>query len=441
MPSTDEQVRIQPHDIEVERAILGGVLCHPPALTRVQAIISSNDFYDSRHRLIFSAMEELTTLGTIIDLLTLGDCLEQHDHLKIIGGRGTLAEWLTTVVSAASVEHHARIVRDHAIRRRVIRMGVTVTQQAYDKASVDSLLREAENGLFEIASSRGERTWCSASEISRETVSYVDQLSKRGPGLVGIPTGFSTLDVFFGGWQRSELIIIGARPSMGKTGLALASALAAAEQGYRAGIISLEMSQRQVGMRFHSLMASIDLLSLRTGQLSRDEWRRFAEAAQRFESLPLWVSDGGGRTVEQVTALARQVHATRGLDLLVIDYLGLLQFAEAERHDLRIADATRKLKLLATELDIPVVLLCQLSRRCEDREDKRPMLSDLRDSGSIEQDADVVMFIYREEVYNRDTDEKGIAEILVQKHRNGPIGDRTLKFVGRYARFEDLNQE
>jgi replicative DNA helicase len=438
---TSDNPRVQPHDLEAEQAILGAILIDSTALAAAQEVMTPADLYDSRHRRIFEAMTQLDGAGTILDLVTVGDRLDQNGHLEGIGGRGAVAELITAVSCAAKVAHHARIVRDHGIRRRLIKMGVSVTQQAYEKAPVESLLHEAEGTLFELSSGRGECAWCSASEISKETVSYVDRLSKRGTGLGGIPTGFSTLDGLLGGWQRSELIIVGARPGMGKTSLALASALAAAEQGYRVGIISIEMARRQIGMRCHCMIASVDVLDLRTGRLTPDDWSRLAQAAQHFESLPLSVCEGGGLTVEQVAAKARQAKASSGLDFLVIDYLGLLRLGDGERHDLRIADATRKFKLLATELDIPVLLLCQLSRRCEDRDNKRPMLSDLRDSGSIEQDADVVLFIYREEFYNPDSDEKGTAEILVKKHRNGPIGDRKLRFVDQFARFEDSDSE
>jgi replicative DNA helicase len=271
-------------------------------------------------------------------------------------------------------------------------------------------------------------------------VEYVDQVSKRSTALVGIPTGYQSLNSLLGGWQRSDLIIVAARPSMGKTSFALGSALAAAKEGYRVGVISIEMSRRQVGLRLHGMGAPIDIHALKTGSLSQQGWTLLAATAQQFESLPFWIDDSSVLTVEHIAAKARQLQARSGLDLLVVDYLQLLQLHDAETHQQGIADASRKLKLLAKELDIPVLVLSQLSRECERRPDKRPMLSDLRDSGAIEQDADVVLFLYRQEVYTPDTEEKGFAEVLIRKHRNGPIGDRRLRFVDRFARFEDLDE-
>jgi replicative DNA helicase len=257
---------------------------------------------------------------------------------------------------------------------------------------------------------------------------------------VGLPTGYQSLNSLLGGWQRSDLIIIAARPSMGKTSFALGSALAAAREGYRVGVLSIEMSRRQVGLRLHGMGAPIDVHTLKTGPLSPQGWSLLAATAQQFESLPFWIDDSSVLTVEHIAAKARQLQARSGLDLLVVDYLQLLQLHDAETRQQGIADASHKLKLLAKELDIPILVLSQLSRACESRPDRRPMLPDLRDSGAIEQDADVVMFLYREEVYTPDTEEKGFAEVLIRKHRNGPIGDQRLRFVDRFARFEDVDQ-
>jgi replicative DNA helicase len=277
-------------------------------------------------------------------------------------------------------------------------------------------------------------------ELSCETVKYVDQVSRRSTALVGLPTGYLSLDSLLAGWQRSDLIIIAGRPSMGKTSFALGSALAAAREGFRVGMLSVEMSAHQVGLRLHGMAAPIDVHALKTGALSAQGWTLLAATEQQFASLPLWVDDSSVLSVEHIAAKARQLQARSGLDLLVVDYLQLLQLHDVETRQQGIADASRKLKLLAKELDIPVLVLSQLFRACESRPDKRPMLSDLRDSGSIEQDADVVLFLYREEVYTPDTEEKGFAEVLIRKHRNGPIGDRRLRFVDRFARFEDVDQ-
>jgi replicative DNA helicase len=434
-----ETPMLPPHDLDAEQAVLSAVVLDPPALSRAQKELTAEDFYHGRHRRIFEAMADLSGRSAGIDLVTLGDELESKGELKRIGGRGALAELVTTVGSAANIEHHARIVRDCAIRRRVIRFAATLTQQAYEKAPADELVQQAERELFQMASGRDERHWCPLSEVSTETVDYVDHMSKRKDALVGIPTGYQSLNDMLGGYQRSDLIIMAARTSMGKTSLALGSALAAAMDGHRVGFFSLEMSRRQLGLRLHGTGAPIDVHALKTGSLSPQGWFHFAHAAQQLSALPFWIDDSSVLTVEQLAAKARHLQAMHGLDLLVVDYLQLLHLSRAENRQQGIADVSRKLKLLAKELDIPVIVLSQLSRECEKRADQRPMLSDLRDSGAIEQDADVVLFIYRDEVYNPNSEDKGIAEILIRKHRNGPVGVRRLVFIERYAKFCELD--
>jgi replicative DNA helicase len=431
--------RIQPHDLDAEQAILGAIALDRSALSLAQERLTAKDFYDGRHRRVFEAITELVGENEGIDLLTLGNLLEQNGDLKAIGGRGSLAELLTTVASSSNIVQHCRIVRDHAIRRRLIKFTAEISQRAYANDAADDLLRDAERTLGEVASGRDGRTWCPMADLVRETVDYVDHASKRGGALIGIPTGYQALDTILGGWQRSDLVIIAARPSMGKTAFALGSAVAAAKHGSRVGLLSLEMSRRQLGIRLHGMEAPLDVHALRTGRLAPEGWWLLANTASQLEPLTLWIDDSSMLTVEHIVAKARLLHLKHGLDLLVVDYLQLLQLQDAETRQQGIADASRKLKLLAKELDIPVLVLSQLSRACELRSlnDRRPQLSDLRDSGAIEQDADVVLFLYRHEVYVPDTEEKGVAEVLIRKHRNGPIGDRRLKFVDRFARFVD----
>lgn len=436
---TTDVPKLQPHDLEAEQAILGAILTDAGALTRAQEFLTPHDFYSSKHQRIFRVMGELSQRGEPVDLLTVGEALETKQELSKVGGRGVLAELLTVTASAANISHHCRIVRDHATRRRLIALAHEINQRAYSKEALEPLLREAERALFQAGCS--DRSWCSLAELANETADYVDHVSKQKDRLIGIPTGFATIDSLLGGWQRSDLAIIAARTSMGKTSFVLGSALAASQAGFHVGMLSLEMSRLQVGLRLHGMEAPIDVHALKTGTLSKEGWWRFANTAQQFGQLPFWVDDSSVLTVEQVAAKARHLKATKGLDLLILDYLQLLSLLNAETRQQGIADASRRLKLLAKELDIPVLALSQLSRNCENRDDKRPMLSDLRDSGAIEQDADVVLFLYRHEVYERDTEEKGVAEVLIRKHRNGPVGDRRLRFVEWYARFEDLREE
>jgi replicative DNA helicase len=430
--------KLPPHDLDIEHAVLSAILFDPSALSQALEYLKASDFYDSRHQRIFTAMAELTGSGGGLDLLTLGDHLERAGTLALIGGRGALAEWLTTIATASNIGHHAEIVREHSVRRRLIRLADTMSQRAYSKADSAELLQEAQREIHALATSRETRTWVSLAELACDTVLAIDQVSKRSTALVGIPTGFASLNSLLSGWQKSDLVIIAARPSMGKTAFALGSALAAATAGHRVGFISIEMSRQQVGLRLHSMGAPIDVHALRTGSLSPQGWTMLAATAQRFESLPFWIDDSCVLTVEQIAAKARQLQATHGLDLLIVDYLQLVHMDRADNRTQGVTEASRQLKLLAKELDIPVLVLSQLSRNCEQRPDKRPLLSDLRDSGSIEQDADVVLFLYREEMYTKDTEESGMAEILVRKHRNGPTGDRTVRFAERYARFDNL---
>ncbi len=430
--------RNQPHDLDTEQAVLGAILLDPSMLVRAQEFLTANEFCSSRHQQIFQAMVNLFNRGESPDLLTLGDALDAEGQLVTIGGRATLAELMTVIASPTNIEQHARIVRDHATRRRLIALSYDLGQRAYRSAPVVPLLEQAQRELVNLSTGEGGRGWKSLAQVTQDTIEHVECLSKRGPALIGVPTGFRVLDELFGGWQRSDLVIIAARPSMGKTSLALGAAIAAAESGRSVGVLSLEMPEKQLGLRLHGIHGSLNVHALRTGQLGADGWRRLADAAQRLEQLPLWIDDASMQTVEQVAAKSRKLKSQHGLELLILDYLQLLQTPQAENRQHGIADASRRLKLLAKELDVPILVLSQLSRAAVQREDWRPQLSDLRDSGAIEQDADIVLFIHREEVLNPDTDEKGYAEILARKHRNGPIGDRRLRFVEEFARFEDL---
>lgn len=438
MHSTDEQLRIQPHDLEAEQAVLGAILIEPTALTTARESLRTQDFYDSRHQRIFQAMLDLAAAGTALDLVSLGDRLDRNGQLTAIGGRGGVAELLTTVASASNIAHHCRIVADHAIRRRLISFTDSLSRQAYDKQAIDGLLQTAERGVRQIMTGREEGEWCALQQVAFDTANYVDRMHKGHEAVIGIPTGFADLDALLGGWHRSDSVVIAARPSMGKTAFVLGSALAAARAGFKVGFFSLEMSRLQIGLRLHGMGAPLDLHALKTGTLTSQGWWTFAETTQHLAGLPMWINDASDLSIDRVVSQVRQLQATQGLDLLIVDYLQLLQIPDAALYQRGIAEASRRLKMLAKELNVPVLVLSQLSRACESRPDRRPILADLRDSGAIEQDADIVIFLYRHEVYVPDTDEKGLAEVLVRKHRNGPIGDRKVRFIARYAEFKDL---
>ena len=435
-----EQLRIQPHDEEAEQGILGAILLDRSALARAQELLSGSEFYSRKHRVIFETMVELIAGGDALDLVTLGDRLKGKGELTTIGGHEALAEILTAVASSSNIAQHCQIVRDHATRRGSIKNSFEIIRRAYDNDSVEDLLRDSAQMLMDLTFGRDGRTWYSMETTTRETLDYVDSASKGSVSTTPLSTGTKAVDDFLaGGWRRSDLNIVAARPSMGKTSFVLGSAVAAAKQGAKVGVISLEMSRLQLGIRLVSMEAPLNVHALRSGALKSDGWWLLANTAQALSPLSLWVDDSSVLTVEQIQAKARQLRLKHGLDLLIVDYLQLLQFSGAETRQQGIADASRALKLLAKELDIAVVVLSQLSRDCDKREDKRPILSDLRDSGAIEQDADVVLFLYRHEVYVHDTEEKGVAEVHIRKHRNGPIGDCQLKFVAGFARFEDFN--
>lgn len=435
---TSDLPKLQPHDREAEQAVLSAILLDPIALAHAQDVLTVEDFYDGRHQRIFRAMCELVSRGEVIDSVTLANTLEARGELLGVGGRAALAELVQVVASASNIRHHCRIVRDRALLRRLIRFAADVEARAYQKEPAQHLVMEAERILFQLSSHGETGRWCSNADLVHEVQGYIDRVVRHERAITGISSGFRDVDQLLGGWRPSNLVIVAGRPSMGKTSFALGTAMAAAQAGYRVGIVSIEMSRVELGLRLHAMQASVDLQGLHTGCMSREGWTRLARASQDLAPLTIWVDDTGTLTVEQLCAKARRLKAQEGLDLLILDYLQLLQLPGAETRQQGIAEASRQLKLLAKELNVAVLALSQLSRACEVREDKRPILSDLRDSGSLEQDADVVLFLYRHEVYDRDTDEKGTAWALIRKHRNGPIGDRQLAFVAQHAKFADL---
>lgn len=431
-----------PHNVELEQAILGAILIDPAALSRAQEYLAPSDFYKSSNQRIYAIMNEQAATGTAPDYLTIVHASEEKGHFNASFTHADLAEMLTVVASSSNIERHCKQVLKLSIARRLIKELTDVTRRAYAGDAVEDLIEGLMRRLGDLISGRDRDTWCSMETIAHEVIDHVEQASKGSAKRLFIPTGHRELDACLGGgYHRSDLVIIAARPSMGKTSLALGSAMAAAKHGACVGIVSLEMSRQQLGIRLLSMDASINVHALRSGKVGHEGWWTLANSAQQMAPLPLWVCDSAVLTVERLVNLARQLHMKHGpLDVLIVDYLQLLQLQDAETRQQGIADASRQLKLLAKELNIAVLVLSQLSRDCEKRTDKRPVLADLRDSGAIEQDADVVLFIYRHQVYFPDTDEKGVAEVLMRKHRNGPIGDILLKFVDSCARFEDVNE-
>jgi len=433
--------KLPPQNLEAEQSVLGAVLLDNSAMAKAMEVLTEEDFYRTAHRKIFQAMLDLSEQGEVIDQITLTEHLKEGGQLEAIGGAAYLAELVQMVPSAANVKYHSKIVRDKALLRGLITASTDVITRGYEgQATVDELLDFAERSVFGLAQDRLGRTFAPLKAVIKESLELVDRLSKKKERVTGVPTGFEELDELTAGLQPSDLVVIAGRPSMGKTSLALGMAQhAAIRAGRVVGIFSLEMSNAQLVLRMLSSEACVDSHALRTGKLQKEDWWRLAEAAGRLENAPIYVDDSGSLTVQQMRGKARRLKAEHGLDLIIVDYLQLMQGrGDAESRQQEISDISRSLKALAKELDVPVLALSQLSRAVESRKPPIPMLADLRESGAIEQDADVVMFIYRDEVYEPETEKKGIADVLVRKHRNGPTGDRQLVFLDKYAKFENL---
>lgn len=442
MPASELfELRVPPQNLDAEQAVLGAILLDNAALNKAVELITDEDFYRGAHRGVYQAMVELLERNEVVDQVTLTEFLKTKGQLDSVGGAAYVAELVQAVPSASNIRYHCKIVREKALLRGLIRTATEIVTRGYEETGqTDNLLEYAEREIFRLTQGKLGRSFIQINQIIKESVDLVDQLYNRKERITGVPTGFQVLDDLTAGFQPSDLIIIAGRPSMGKTSLALGIAEHAAIQAnLKVGIFSLEMSKAQLVLRMLSSQARLDSHALRTGQLTEKDWQPLCYAAARLEEAPIFIDDSGNLTVQQMRGKARRLKAEHGLDLLIIDYLQLMQGRnDSESRQQEISDISRALKGLAKELEIPIVALSQLSRAVESRKPPIPVLADLRESGAIEQDADVVMFIYRDEVYNPDTEEKGIAEILIRKHRNGPTGDRRLYFHEKYASFENL---
>ena len=442
--------RVPPQAVDVEQSVLGAMLIEREAIPKAIEILPSEAFYDGRHQRIYQAILGLFERGNPVDLITLTEELKRRGDFENIGGY-YLSELTTRVASAANVEYHARIIAEKSLLRQMIETMTTTVGEAYDPGTdAFDLLDRAERDIFQISESQLRKGSRSMSEVVMETFKQLEALSHRDGGITGVPSGFHALDDMTGGWQKSDLIIIAARPSMGKTAFSLATAMNAAthpQYGVGVAIFSLEMSANQLAQRMLTSEARIDAQKARTGRLTDEDWPLLARAAGRLEAAKIFVDDTPGLGILELRAKCRRLKAEHDIGLVIVDYLQLMHGTKDSRNANReqeIAQISRSLKALAKEIDVPVIALAQLSRAVETRGgDKRPQLSDLRESGSIEQDADVVAFIYRAERYGITQDENGnstagLGEIIIGKQRNGPIGNVRLAFVNQYARFENL---
>lgn len=444
--------RIPPQAVQVEQSVLGALLIERDAIPKAIEILPAGSFYTGRHNKIYGVVLSLFERGNPVDLITASDELKRRGQLEEIGGTYYLTELTSLVASAANVEYHSRIIAEKSLLRNMIETMTTVVGRAYDpSADAFELLDEAESEIFRISESQLRRTASSMSDVLKDTLARLESIHGKEGGITGTPSGFSRIDQMTGGWQNSDLIIIAARPSMGKTAFGLGCARNAAlhrDKPTAVAIFSLEMSAQQLAQRLLTSEARVDAQAARTGRLRDDDWPALARAAGRLSAAPIFIDDSPGLTVLELRAKCRRLKAEHDIGLVIVDYLQLMSGSATNKNSNReqeIAHISRSLKSLAKELDIPVMALSQLSRAVETRGgDKRPMLSDLRESGSIEQDADVVIFIYRAERYGISVDEngnstEGLADILISKQRNGPVGDVSLAFVNQHARFENLN--
>ncbi len=446
MLDTIESLKTPPHSIEAEQSVLGGLFLDNEAWDQVADRVCETDFYRYDHRLIFRSIVHLAEDRQPYDVVTLSDWLKTRGDLEDAGGLAYLGTLAKDTPSAANIKAYADIVREKSILRQLISVGTDITDMAFSPKDRDSreILDIAETKVFEIAEQglRQEQGFRVVRSIMKNTLAQIEELGKQGAGITGVPTGYDDLDELTNGLQKGDLVIVAGRPSMGKTTLAMNIAeFAAANKKIPTAVFSLEMPGEQLTMRLLSSMGRVDQTRLRNGRLLEEDWPRIASAVKIFSDVPLYIDDSAGLSPNEVRTRARRLVREHGnLGLIVLDYLQLMQgnVGTTENRVAEVSAISRSLKALAKELEVPIVVLSQLNRSLEQRPNKRPIMSDLRESGAIEQDADVIMFIYRDEVYNPETEHKGMAEVIVAKQRNGPIGTVRLTFLGKYTRFENF---
>ena len=437
--------RLPPHSVEAEEAVLGSLLIDPDAIFEVSNFLRPDAFYRVQNRWIFEAILDLSDRREPVDLITLTEEMRRREQLEEAGGEGYIIGLINAVPTSINARNYGKLVESASIRRKMISAAGTIANLAYDEAEdVNIVIDRAEQTLFSISEARTTRDLVPIKQIARDYLERIEELNARGDDVIGVPTGFTDLDRLLGGLNKSDLLIVAARPGMGKTSLQNAMALTAATKfGKRIAMFNLEMSGEQLVQRMIAAETRIDSQRLRRGDLHDHEWPIFMEAVGRLSETRIFIDDTPSITPMQLRTKCRRLYAEHGLDLVMIDYLQLMQTERASNNRVQeISDISRALKGLARELDVPVLAAAQLSRAVEQRQDKRPMLSDLRDSGSIEQDADIVMFIYRDEYYNPDTTERpNIAELNIAKHRNGPTGTVDLYWHGKLATFRNLQRQ
>ncbi len=429
-----------PCNLEAEESLLGAILLKPDSLSKVVGQVAKGDFYKLAHSVIYDAMLDCYERGEVIDPVILVNVIKKKASLEQIGGEETIFNILRTVPTAANIENYARIVKEKSVLRKLIDGATKIIEMATEeKESVHQILDSSENTIFRISQNREKKEVSHARDLIDEELERLENVYKNKGAITGIGSGFKELDKLTSGFQDSDLVIVAARPSMGKTAFALNIAMnSSIIQNKSALIFSLEMSNAQVFQRFIAGAAQVSLSKLKNGFLGEEEWGRVGVATGRLADSKLYIADTPSITVMEIRALARRLKSSHGLDLIIIDYMQLIRGTRSsDNRQQEISEISRALKGLARELNVPILALSQLSRAPEQRSDRRPILADLRDSGAIEQDADTVIFLYRDEYYNEASDKKGLAEIKVGKQRNGPTGKVYLRFFSDFAKFGD----
>lgn len=447
LPSSDSEQLLGkslPSSIEAERAVLGALLLNDEHLTLISELLTPEDFYNQHHSIIYAAMLDLHQQRKRIDLVTLQDELMKRDQLEEVGGVVYLVSLQEDIPAIGLIEQHAKIIKEKGVLRDLINSASGIITDCYNQREkqLDAILDKAEQSIFKISNKRSNEAFVQLNIWLKKTFKHLSDIKSHSKGITGIPSGYKKLDSMSSGFQRGDLIILAARPSMGKTALALSIGEYATLHGYSVGVFSLEMSAEQLTLRLLSSVAHIAHHNIRNATITSDEWVELTNVAAQLAEVKLFIDDTAGISLMELRARARKLKAEHNLQFLVIDYLQLIH--TNRRHESRhqeVSEISRSLKALAKELDIPILALSQLSRAVDSRMDKRPMLSDLRESGAIEQDADLIMFLYRDIVYNPETEHPALSELIVGKQRNGPTGTVYLNFEREYTKFQDIEDD
>jgi len=435
--------KLPPQNIEAEQSVLGGILIENGAIHKVMETLTPEDFYREAHRRIYDTLIDLSERDEPADLITLTNELRKKDLLDAVGGASYVTSLIDSVVTAANIEYYAKIIKEKSILRKLIETATTIVTQSFeDRSDVESLLDQAEQAIFQISDNRVRPSFYPIRDIVKDSFKTIERLFEKKELVTGVPSGFKELDQRTAGFQPADLIIVAGRPSMGKTAFCLNVAqYAAIEKKIPVAVFSLEMSKEQLVIRMLCSEAQVEGTRLRTGYLTESDWPRLTLAAGNLSDAPIYIDDSAALSVLELRAKARRLNAEYGLGMIIIDYLQLMKGrSRVESRQQEISEISRSLKALAKEVNVPVVAVSQLSRRTEERQGMRPQMTDLRESGAIEQDADLILFIYRDEVYNRaeDNPNRGKAEIIIGKQRNGPTGKIDLAYLDKFTTFKEL---